>query len=143
MSRTPRSHQPNMGPPTDIVMGPPPLPPQVGVFHAGPATSSKPNKDTQDVSDKYRRLKKRYFELEEVRSTRLSPPVIAPSDDLYVSATTQRHKDAVLELRRSGERTVSWMDEKSCVASFSFPDFPLILCGPLQCPPRTHRRAHL
>ncbi|KAH8104641.1 hypothetical protein BXZ70DRAFT_887891 [Cristinia sonorae] len=75
-----------MGPPTE--MGPPPLPPQAG---ATTANSSKPPKDNHDVAEKYRRLKKRYFELED------------------------RHKDAVLELRRSGERTVAWMNEKSAL----------------------------
>lgn len=47
-----------MGPPADrdIVMGPPPLPAPV---------AQKP-KDNQEIADKYRKLKRRYFELEEV-----------------------------------------------------------------------------
>jgi hypothetical protein len=48
-----------MGPPLDrdIVMGPPPTP--------GP--SHPPGqKDKSDVTEKYRKLKRRYFELEEV-----------------------------------------------------------------------------
>ncbi|THH30040.1 hypothetical protein EUX98_g4149 [Antrodiella citrinella] len=80
-----------MGPPPDVVMGPPPVPPQAGVFHPQPPNAPKSNKDSQDVAEKYRRLKRRYFDLEE------------------------RHKDAILELRRSGERTVAWMNEKSAL----------------------------
>lgn len=49
----------NMGPPQDVVMGPPPLPPQVAQ-----STSQKSN--STDVVEKYRRLKRKYFDLEEV-----------------------------------------------------------------------------
>ena len=80
MSRSSRSHQPNMGPPPDVVMGPPPLPPQVGVFHAAPQNPSKPVKDAQDVAEKYRKLKRRYFDLEEVRISSPRSSVIAQSD---------------------------------------------------------------
>jgi hypothetical protein len=48
-----------MGPPLDrdIVMGPPPT----------PSPSHPPGqKDNSDVTEKYRKLKRRYFELEEV-----------------------------------------------------------------------------
>ena len=43
----------------DIVMGPPPLPPL-----STPA--QQPHKDDQYIGEKYRKLKRRYFDLEEV-----------------------------------------------------------------------------
>lgn len=53
-----------MGPPDrDVVMGPPPVPaqpPQQQVM-----SQQKP-KDNQEIGDKYKKLKRRYFELEEV-----------------------------------------------------------------------------
>lgn len=54
-----------MGPPPDrdVVMGPPPS-------SASTSASAAPNpqklKETQDVTEKYKRLKRKYFELEEV-----------------------------------------------------------------------------
>ncbi len=57
MSHTPRTP---MGPPQDVVMGPPPLPPQAGQ----PATQKPPKEP--DITAKYSRLKRKYFELEEV-----------------------------------------------------------------------------
>ncbi len=48
-----------MAPPQDIVMGPPPLPSQPG--QPGTAKHKDP-----DVAAKYSRLKRKYFELEEV-----------------------------------------------------------------------------
>jgi len=49
-----------MGPPPDrdVVMGPPPVPPQQ-------IAQQKP-KDPQEIAEKYKKLKRRYFELEEV-----------------------------------------------------------------------------
>jgi hypothetical protein len=52
-----------MGPPPDrdVVMGPPPIPapvPQQGSLQ-------KP-KESQEIAEKYKKLKRRYFELEEV-----------------------------------------------------------------------------
>ncbi|KAG6336886.1 hypothetical protein ID866_2212 [Astraeus odoratus] len=77
-----------MGPPQDrdIVMGPPPPP--------LPSSLQQPPKDNQDVSEKYRKLKRRYFELEE------------------------KFKEAQLELKLSGERNVKLREERECV-SFS------------------------
>jgi hypothetical protein len=48
-----------MGPPLerDIIMGPPPVPPPGHPY---------PQKDKSDINEKYRKLKRRYFELEEV-----------------------------------------------------------------------------
>jgi hypothetical protein len=50
-----------MGPPADVVMGPPP-PPSSVTLQPPPA----PSNDNQEVVDKYRRLKRKYFELEDV-----------------------------------------------------------------------------
>lgn len=61
MSRR-RSSTSTMGPPPDrdILMGPPPVP-------APPQQSSQQKpKDTQEITEKYKKLKRRYFELEEV-----------------------------------------------------------------------------
>ncbi|KAI0700375.1 hypothetical protein C8T65DRAFT_657892 [Cerioporus squamosus] len=80
MSHTPRTP---MGPPQDVVMGPPPLPPQAGQ----PATQKPPKEP--DITAKYSRLKRKYFELEE------------------------KHKEAMLQLRSSGERNVKWRAEKA------------------------------
>jgi hypothetical protein len=59
MSRR-RSASNAMGPPPDrdLVMGPPPPP--------LPSTQQQPSKDNQDIGEKYRKLKRRYFELEDV-----------------------------------------------------------------------------
>jgi hypothetical protein len=51
-----------MGPPTDVVMRPPP--PPLPVAQQPPPA---PPKDNQEIVDKYRRLKRKYFELEDVR----------------------------------------------------------------------------
>ncbi|KAI0755106.1 hypothetical protein C8Q80DRAFT_1299820 [Daedaleopsis nitida] len=79
MSHTPR---PPMGPPQDVVMGPPPLPPITG---QPPSHKGK----EPDVATKYSRLKRKFFELEE------------------------KHKEAMLQLRGSGERNVKWRAEKA------------------------------
>jgi hypothetical protein len=52
-----------MGPPPDrdVVMGPPPVPSPLPQQNA----QQKP-KDTQEITEKYKKLKRRYFELEEV-----------------------------------------------------------------------------
>ena len=59
----------------DIVMGPPPVPPQVA------QSASQQKAKEPDYAEKYRKLKRKYFELEEVsrlrRFTRFSPLLIA------------------------------------------------------------------
>ena len=53
----------------EVVMGPPPLPNQVSV---SASNESRP-RDNPDITEKYRRLKRKYFELDEVcRSSDLS-----------------------------------------------------------------------
>lgn len=51
-----------MGPPQppdrDLIMGPPPIP--------AAALQNQNPKDIQEVTEKYKKLKRRYFELEEV-----------------------------------------------------------------------------
>ncbi|KAF8443246.1 F/Y-rich N-terminus-domain-containing protein [Boletus edulis BED1] len=81
-----------MGPPQDrdVAMAPPP-PPHI------PSTQPPPpqaNKDNQDVPEKYRKLKRRYFELEE------------------------KHQDTLAELRLSGERNVRLREEREYVSTF-------------------------
>lgn len=73
-----------MGPPADVVMGPPPPPPLPVTQQPPPA----PPKDNLEIVDKYRRLKRRYFELED------------------------KHKEAQHELRLSGERNVKLREER-------------------------------
>ncbi|RDB14850.1 hypothetical protein Hypma_016380 [Hypsizygus marmoreus] len=83
MSRR-RSTSSAMGPPTDrdVVMGPPSIPP--------PGTTAQPKaKDSQEISEKYRKLKRRFFELEE------------------------KHKETSTELQRSGERNVKMREERN------------------------------
>ncbi|KAI0631970.1 hypothetical protein C8Q77DRAFT_1218536 [Trametes polyzona] len=70
-------------PPQDIVMGPPPVPAQV----AQSTSQQKPKEP--DFAEKYRRLKRKYFELEE------------------------KHKEAMIQLRSSGERNVKWRAERT------------------------------
>ncbi|OCH87731.1 hypothetical protein OBBRIDRAFT_837161 [Obba rivulosa] len=67
-------------PPPDVVMGPPPLPPH--------ASSQQKPRDSQDVGEKYSKLKRKYFELEE------------------------KHKDTLHQLRASAERNVKWRAER-------------------------------
>ncbi|KAG9308865.1 hypothetical protein JVU11DRAFT_11324 [Chiua virens] len=77
-----------MGPPQDrdVVMGPPPPP-------LPPTQPSAPQsaKDNQDVTEKYRKLKRRYFELEE------------------------KYQDTQTELRLSGERNVKLREERDLI----------------------------
>ncbi|KAF8264382.1 hypothetical protein EI94DRAFT_1805910 [Lactarius quietus] len=72
-------------PPTDrdVIMGPPPVPPQ-------PLTPSslQNSKDQREFSEKYYKLKRKYWELEE------------------------KYKDLEDELRRSGERNTNWNTER-------------------------------
>jgi hypothetical protein len=66
----------------DIIMGPPPVPP-----HQPFAPSSVQNsKDPRELSEKYYKLKRKYWELEEVRffPPFHSIPVLSPSSSLLV-----------------------------------------------------------
>lgn len=63
MSRR-RSTSNVMGPPPDIVMGPPPVP--APLSSSSHASSQAKSKDNSDIAEKYRKLKRRFFELEEV-----------------------------------------------------------------------------
>ncbi|KAH9889789.1 hypothetical protein C8Q73DRAFT_747570 [Cubamyces lactineus] len=67
----------------DIVMGPPPVPPQVA------QSASQQKAKEPDYAEKYRKLKRKYFELEE------------------------KHKEAMIQLRSSGERNVKWRAERT------------------------------
>ncbi|KIJ17557.1 hypothetical protein PAXINDRAFT_72937 [Paxillus involutus ATCC 200175] len=84
MSRR-RSASNAMGPPPDrdLVMGPPPPP--------LPSTQQQPSKDNQDIGEKYRKLKRRYFELED------------------------KHKESQHELKLSGERNVKLREERELI----------------------------
>ncbi|TFK71299.1 hypothetical protein BDN72DRAFT_470448 [Pluteus cervinus] len=91
MSRR-RSSSNAMGPPPDRdpPMGPPPLP--ASASHPPPDPDQhqhgKP-KDSPDVGEKYKKLKRRYIELEE------------------------KHKETSTELQRSGERNVKMREERN------------------------------
>ena len=105
MSLPPRSQ---MGPPQDVVMGPPPVPSQIAPSSSTGARLKEP--ESQDVSEKYRRLKRKFFELEEVRHCP-SRVVLPASDPLSPSAATeiQRYCHRASELeqtrRAMAERT--------------------------------------
>ncbi|KAF7980654.1 hypothetical protein HWV62_37476 [Athelia sp. TMB] len=89
-----------MGPPPDrdVIMGPPPVPApssQQAGQHAAlppPQASHHTPKGDQDITEKYKKLKRRYFELEEV--------------------SIVKHKEAATELARSGERNVKMRGER-------------------------------
>lgn len=82
-------------------MGPPPLP---APSHTTPQHKSK---DSQEIVEKYRKLKRRYFDLEEV-SPRLPPP------HTHTDAR-QKHKETSSELLRSGERNVKMREDQKHV----------------------------
>lgn len=63
MSRR-RSSSTTMGPPPDIVMGPPP--PPLPITQQPPPAC--PIENQESVLDKYRKLKRKFFELEDVRA---------------------------------------------------------------------------
>lgn len=60
-----------MGPPQDrdVVMAPPPPP----LLPSTQPSAPQPSKDNQDVLEKYKKLKRRYFELEQVRRAPTRP----------------------------------------------------------------------
>jgi hypothetical protein len=72
MSKRRTQHQSQMGPPPtrDVVMGPPPVPSPAST---SPMPGNLKQKDTQEVAEKYRKLKRKYLDLEEVGSFVFSP----------------------------------------------------------------------
>jgi hypothetical protein len=77
MSRRPATMLPPPPPPVDrdVIMGPPPVPP-----HQPFTPSSVQNsKDPREFSDKYYKLKRKYWELEEVRFFPNTPRPFSPS----------------------------------------------------------------
>jgi hypothetical protein len=68
-------------------MGPPPVP--AALPTSQPSASPQKSKGDQEIVEKYRKLKRRYFELEE------------------------KHKDTSTELQRSGERNVKMREERN------------------------------
>lgn len=86
-----RSTPGTMGPPSDrdVVMGPPPVPTPLSSGLPAPLPQQK-SKDDQNLTEKYKKLKRRFFELEEV----------------------SKHKETNNELQRSGERNVRMREER-------------------------------
>jgi hypothetical protein len=95
-----------MGPPQDrdVAMGPPP--PRLPSTQPPPPQATK---DTPDVLEKYRKLKRRYFELEEVRRA----PTCRSAD--AQRTRYQKHQETQAELRHSGERNVRLREEREYV----------------------------
>ncbi|KAH7909241.1 FYRN-domain-containing protein, partial [Hygrophoropsis aurantiaca] len=89
MSRR-RSISTAMGPPPDrdIIMGPPPPP-----LPSAQQPIQQTSKDNQEITEKYRKLKRRYFELED------------------------KYKETQAELHRSGERNVKMREERELILS--------------------------
>lgn len=106
---------PHSHPDRDVVMGPPPLPPQVSAEGSGSGDSKARDKETLELAEKYKKLKRKYFELEEVRSREACGglPVSVEPDSVVVHA--QKHRDVTTELRGSGERSVKLRTERACV----------------------------
>ncbi|TFY65507.1 hypothetical protein EVJ58_g1930 [Rhodofomes roseus] len=100
MSRPSRSSMgppQNMPPPQDIVMGPPPLPPQA----SQPRDNIPKNSSESDVVEKYSKLVRKYKELEE------SLTVIS------CATAIQKYNEAQFQLQRSGERNLKWRAERA------------------------------
>ena len=142
-----------MGPPQDVVMGPPPLPPQ-----AGQPASQKPPKEP-DISAKYSRLKRKYFELEEVRhcihlscsasssmrfviGAQFSKLAVGPTAIAWMTwqlgAETQRSDVAAEEFRRTERKMESGKSvRRSCSCSCSPSPVPggrgFAMCWRYQC----------
>ena len=98
-----------MGPPQDrdVAMRPPP-PPHLPSTQPPPP---QPTKDSQEVLEKYRKLKRRYFELEEV----CRAPTCHSADTQRTRH--QKHQETQAELRLSGERNVRLREETEYVPS--------------------------
>ncbi len=89
MSRRPATMLPPPPPPVDrdVIMGPPPVPP-----HQPFTPSSVQNsKDPREYSEKYYKLKRKYWELEEVRFSRILP-VLSPSFLIVLLITNRNIK---------------------------------------------------
>ncbi|EIW81222.1 FYRN-domain-containing protein [Coniophora puteana RWD-64-598 SS2] len=92
MSRRRMSMTSSMPPPPDrdVVMGPPPLPlPQSA--HQQPQSTPRGYAADAETNEKYSRLKRRFFELE------------------------NKYKDTLTELQRSGERNLKHSEERDCL----------------------------
>jgi len=86
-------------------MGPPP-PPPVSI------PAQQPPKENQDfVHEKYRKLKRRYFELEEVNFKKYNKRY--PRSD-----TLQKLKEAQYELKLSSERNAKLCEDREYVVLF-------------------------
>ena len=84
----------------DVVMGPPPVPAQIAPVSSMGAHSKEG--ESQEVTEKYRRLKRKYFELEEVRHChiRVSLPASNP-----LSPSSSFHRSRNSKTRASSCRT--------------------------------------
>lgn len=76
-------------------MAPPPPPPPPPLLPSAPQLS----KDNQDVLEKYRKLKRRYFELEQVRRASTGPP--PPIPNVTLSSETPRRTGRTQTLGRA------------------------------------------
>lgn len=145
-----------MGPPADrdVVMAPPQFNPQ-----QYPPPPNQPagvqQKPPQDYVEKYKRLKRKYFELEEVRILiphNPGPPSVFshPLTPGHDACLFQKFKVTESELLRSGERTSRMRHERRSVPLH----IPFLASPPLisltvssrhrpytQYPPRSHHRA--
>ena len=153
-----------MGPPQDVVMGPPPVPAQ----GAPPQAAQKPPKDA-DVTAKYSRLKRKYFELEEVSdrthtrailrdSTLLINPAMLPTraiarvppcDDLVFSRNTKRQRcssgapASVMSSGGQSDSTFHRLSTLSCITKFALSRLLLDRITELECNPATNGGAIL
>lgn len=99
MSRSSRNSTINLAPPHDIVMGPPPLPSQLTLTPSQSSTLKL--KDSPEVGEKYKRLKRKYFELEQVSFHRVffSHPHRDPNQPSMLPEI-ERHNRRAQKLRR-------------------------------------------
>lgn len=121
-----RSTPGTMGPPSDrdVVMGPPPVPTPLSSGLPAPLPQLK-SKDDQNIAEKYKKLKRRFFELEEVSVNIILFLLMRKRPDTVL---TQKHKETNNELQRSGERNVRMREERECVQVFGCMALPRIDC---------------
>ena len=102
MSKRRTAPNTSMGPPPDKdpVMGPPPLPPPTS---SSPSAHPKP-KDAQDLAEKYRKLKRKYYDLEEVGIPRL---VICCAPNFHPFAETQGDQHRITAFGRAKRKDAS------------------------------------